>query len=63
MGVGDVVGISAEQSKGIGDLLDIVTENMPRVEDEQESEVINIAIVGKPNAGKSSITNRLLPRH
>ncbi len=60
LGVGDVVGISAEQSKGIGDLLDIVTENMPRVEDEQESEVINIAIVGKPNAGKSSITNRLL---
>ncbi|MDE6884277.1 MAG: ribosome biogenesis GTPase Der, partial [Clostridia bacterium] len=60
LGVGDVVGISAEQSKGIGDLLDIVTENMPRVEDEEESEVINIAIVGKPNAGKSSITNRLL---
>lgn len=60
LGIGDVVGISAEQSKGIGDLLDIVTENMQRSDSEEEKDVINIAIVGKPNAGKSSITNKLL---
>ncbi len=60
LGVGDVVGISAEQSKGIGDLLDIVTESLPKTNSDKEEQVINIAIVGKPNAGKSSITNKLL---
>ncbi len=60
LGVGDVVGISAEQSKGIGDLLDIVTESLPKTNSDEEEQVMNIAIVGKPNAGKSSITNKLL---
>ena len=60
LGVGDVVGVSAEQSKGIGDLLDIVTENLPKSNPDEQEEIINIAIVGKPNAGKSSITNKLL---
>ena len=60
LGVGDVIGISAEQSKGIGDLLDAVIENMPKVEDNQQDDTINVAIVGKPNAGKSSLTNKLL---
>ena len=60
LGVGDVIGVSAEQSKGIGDLLDVVTENLPKCDQAEDEDVINIAIVGKPNAGKSSITNRLL---
>ncbi|MDE6472747.1 MAG: ribosome biogenesis GTPase Der, partial [Clostridia bacterium] len=60
LGVGDVVGVSAEQSKGIGDLLDLVTESLPKTAPDKDEEVINIAIVGKPNAGKSSITNKLL---
>ncbi len=60
LGVGDVVGVSAEQSKGIGDLLDVVTENFSKEEVEEDDERINIAIVGKPNAGKSSLTNKLL---
>ncbi len=60
LGVGDVVGISAEQSKGIGDLLDIVTENFPKNDEDVEGDIVNIAIVGKPNAGKSSVTNKLL---
>lgn len=60
LGVGDVIGISAEQSKGIGDLLDVVIENLPKVEDNQQDDTINVAIVGKPNAGKSSLTNKLL---
>lgn len=60
LGVGDVIGISAEQSKGIGDLLDAVIENLPKVGDNQQDDTINVAIVGKPNAGKSSLTNKLL---
>lgn len=60
LGVGDVVGISAEQSKGIGDLLDLVVENLPKVQSDGEDDVIDVAIVGKPNAGKSSLTNKLL---
>lgn len=60
LGIGDVVGVSAEQSKGIGDLLDVVTENLPKIDGDEEEDVINIAIVGKPNAGKSSLTNKLL---
>lgn len=60
LGVGDVIGVSAEQSKGIGDLLDAVTENLPKSDEEVDEEVVNIAVVGKPNAGKSSLTNKLL---
>ena len=60
LGVGDVVGISAEQSKGIGDLLDIVTESLPKTNSDKEEQVINIAIVGNPNEGKSYITNKHL---
>ncbi|MBD5100836.1 MAG: ribosome biogenesis GTPase Der [Clostridiales bacterium] len=60
LGIGDVVSVSAEQSKGIGDLLDIVTETLPKNDGDVEEDVINIAIVGKPNAGKSSLTNKLL---
>lgn len=54
--------ISSEQSKGIGDLLDEIVSHFPtesKVEKYDDS-VIKIAIVGKPNAGKSSLTNRLL---
>ncbi|MEG1535988.1 MAG: ribosome biogenesis GTPase Der [Clostridia bacterium] len=60
LGIGDVVPVSAEQSKGIGDLLDEVVEYIDKIGEEENSEVLNIAIVGKPNAGKSSITNKIL---
>lgn len=59
LGIGDVMPISAEQGKGLGDLLDEVVKNFPRVE-KQKSEAIKIAVVGKPNTGKSSIVNKLL---
>ena len=52
--------VSAEQGKGIGDLLDAVCEYLPKIDTNLDSEVINIAVVGKPNAGKSSLVNRLL---
>lgn len=61
LNLGEPYCISAEQSKGIGDLLDAVCSHFDAIDvNEEEDEVIKIAIVGKPNAGKSSITNRLL---
>lgn len=60
LGLGTVVAISAEQSKGIGDLLDEVVEHLPKYDIQQDQGKLNVAIVGKPNAGKSSITNRIL---
>ena len=60
LGLGDPIAISAEQSKGIGDLLDEVVKNLKKYEKDSEDEVVKIALLGKPNAGKSSITNRLL---
>lgn len=61
LGLGEPIGISAEQSKGIGDLLDVVVSNFKvKIDPEKDRDKIKIAIVGKPNAGKSSITNKLL---
>lgn len=60
LGLGEVIGISAEQGHGVGDLLDLVLENVDKVTDVEEEEVLNIAIVGKPNVGKSSLTNKIL---
>ena len=60
LGLGEPIAISAEQSKGIGDLLDQVVKYLKKIDTDEDSETIKIAIVGKPNAGKSSITNRLL---
>ncbi len=60
LGFGEPYAVSAEQGKGIGDLLDALMEVIPVSVAEYDDERIKIAIVGKPNAGKSSITNRLL---
>ena len=60
LGFGEPYAVSAEQGKGIGDLLDALMEVIHVSKQEEDSERIKIAIVGKPNAGKSSITNRLL---
>ena len=60
LGLGEPIGISAEQALGLGDLLDRVVENLPKNSAEEADETIKVAIVGKPNAGKSSIINRLL---
>ena len=61
LGIGDPVPISAASRLGLGDMLDIVAENFPegsaQAEDEDRPRV---AIVGKPNVGKSSIINKLL---
>ena len=60
LGMDEVVGISAEQGKGLGDLLDEITKGFALIPEEEEEERIKIAVVGKPNAGKSSLVNRLL---
>ena len=53
--------ISAEHKQGIGDLLDAVIERFPAAsEDGEEEDTIKIAVVGKPNAGKSSRVNKIL---
>lgn len=61
LGLGDIYPIAAEQKQGVGDLLDAVVEHFPE-EDlaEEEDDVIKIAVVGKPNAGKSSLVNKIL---
>ncbi len=60
LGFGEPYAVSAEQGKGIGDLLDALMEVVPSAPVEEDPDRIKIAIVGKPNAGKSSIANRLL---
>ena len=61
LSVGDPIGISAlHGSGGVGDLLELVTEDFEITEEEEKDNHIKIAIVGRPNAGKSSIVNSLL---
>jgi len=61
LAVGEPMAISAlHGSGGVGDLLDIITEDFEVEEDLEEDKTIKIAIVGRPNAGKSSIINALL---
>lgn len=61
LALGDPIGISAlHGSGGVGDLLELVTEDFEILEEEEQDKRIKIAIVGRPNAGKSSIVNALL---
>ncbi|MBQ7858435.1 MAG: ribosome biogenesis GTPase Der [Oscillospiraceae bacterium] len=61
LGIGDLFETSAVHGHGTGDLLDWVLENIPEEADADEGEeIINVAIVGKPNVGKSSLLNQIL---
>lgn len=61
LGIGDPIPISAGQALGLGDMLDQVVEHFPDDWDAAEEEdVIRVAIIGKPNVGKSSLINRIL---
>ena len=61
LGFEPVFTISAEHGQGVGDLLDAALEGLPRTElAEEESAPLRLALVGRPNVGKSSILNRLL---
>ena len=59
LGLGEPFAVSAEHSQGVGDLLDEVVSYFESG-DEEEDDRLKIAVVGKPNAGKSSLVNRLL---
>ncbi|MCM8710486.1 ribosome biogenesis GTPase Der [Clostridium sp. SYSU_GA19001] len=61
LGIGDPITISASQGLGLGDMLDKVVSYFPEEsEDEEQEEYIKIAMIGKPNVGKSSLINKLL---
>jgi GTP-binding protein len=61
LGLGNPWLLSGQHGRGVGDLLDAVVERLPRrAGPEDESEAIHVALVGRPNVGKSSLANRLL---
>ena len=59
LGAGDPIPVSATNGKGSGDMLDIVVEQLPVAEAEPD-DALRVAVVGRPNVGKSSFVNRLL---
>ena len=61
LGLGDPLPVSATQGLGTGDLLDLIAERLPQAESEEDEEApVRLALIGRPNVGKSSLVNRLL---
>ena len=61
LGLGDPYPISASNAIGIGDVLDEIYESFPeKTQDEDEDDIIKVAVIGKPNVGKSSLINKIL---
>ena len=62
LGMGDPIAVSAIHGHGTGDLLDACVQYFPPEDEEEEEEddAIKVAVIGKPNAGKSSLVNRIL---
>ena len=61
LGLGDPIGVSAGQMLGLGELLDAVVSHFPEeAKNQEEEDVIKVAVIGKPNVGKSSLINRIL---
>ena len=60
LGLGEPIPISSANMLNLGDLLDAIIENFPEGAGTEEDESIKIAMIGKPNVGKSSLVNRLL---
>lgn len=61
LGLGEPYRVSVANAIGIGDILDAIYDNLPEEnENEEEKEVIKVALIGKPNVGKSSLVNKIL---
>jgi len=60
LGLGEPIAVSAAQGLGSGDLLDRIVELLPEGEDDDEDDTIRLAVIGRPNVGKSSLVNRFL---
>ena len=60
LGLGDPLPVSATQGLGTGDLLDLIAERLPAGGEEDEERAVRLALIGRPNVGKSSLVNRLL---
>jgi len=62
LGLGDPIAISSVHGLGLGDLLDEVVSGFPKQDDaeKEDEDIIKVAVIGKPNAGKSSLINRIL---
>ena len=60
LGLGDPLAVSAAQGLGTGDLLDRIVELLPEDEDEEDDDTVRLAVIGRPNVGKSSLVNRFL---
>jgi GTP-binding protein len=60
LGIDTVYPVSAEHGYGMSDFLDTLTENFPKTGPDQAPDMIKLAVVGRPNVGKSSLVNRIL---
>jgi GTPase len=60
LGLGDPIAVSAAQGLGSGDLLDAITRHLPDEDaEEEDDDVIRLAVIGRPNVGKSSLVNKI----
>src|SRR5271165_3240588 len=60
LGLGDPLAVSAAQGLGTGDLLDRIVELLPAGDEQEDPDVVRLAVIGRPNVGKSSLVNRFL---
>jgi GTPase len=60
LGLGEPYPVSSLSGKGSGDVLDVIVDRLPAAGEGEEEEALRVAVIGKPNVGKSSLVNRLL---